>query len=266
MVMNDIDKINELLHFMKGAEPFSKTFAELIETREEWCPFQHEDGVNYDCYKANPCVTALLNWTGKYIICCKYLDANKYTVDNMGKVLTRLRIPETMTSYEDFDKLILELNEHIAYIEPDVSKKLSRLICRECHRLDEALVCCQNYCFYSSIVMAVSAVECRIIEMIRRSNEELFISHFAKSTLGQLIQVFDEDQYTSEEFKEIKKLMPAKHKPLILLLNQYRVFSAHPTEEAITYQSAEAILHLSFKFLMDSDTCPYEPDELTCKV
>lgn len=264
--MRDIDKINELLHFMKGSEPFSKTLAELIETREEWCPFLHDEGVNLHCYNANPSVTALLYWIDKYVICCKYLDANKYTVDAMADVLTRLRIPERMTEYDDFDSLIQELEIHIHFVEPDVTEKLNRFTCQECQRLDEALVCFQNYCFYSSIVMAVSAVECRIVEMIRRSNEELYLCHFGKSTLGQLIQVFDESQYKGDEFRDIKKLMPAKHRPLISLLNQYRVFSAHPTDEVITCQIAEAILHLSFRFVMDSETCPYEPDELTCEV
>jgi hypothetical protein len=58
--------------------------------------------------------------------------------------------------------------------------------------------------------------------------------------------------------------MPIKHKPLVLLLNNYRVFAAHPTEQKITPQIAEAIIHLASSFLTDTQTCPYNPEELIC--
>ena len=48
-------------------------------------------------------------------------------------------------------------------------------------------------------------------------------------------------------------------------LNQYRVFSAHPKEETITAQIAESVLHLSFAFMIDTATCPYDEKELICK-
>lgn len=262
--MEDLDKLNELLHFMKGAEPFSKTFAELTKSSKQWCPFQHDDGVNSDCYKNNPSVQAMINWTEKYLICCKYLDINRYSLDFMIDTLEKLKIPEKISGYDDFHSLINGLKTQIKFVEPSICDKLSLLECTECIRLDESLVCFQNYCFYSAVVMAVSAVEYRIAEMIRRADSKLYLKHFQGATLGQLIKVFQDDEFKDEEFKKIKELMPIKHKPLISLLNHYRVFAAHPTYQKTTAQIAEAIIHLAFSFLTDTQTCPYNPEELVC--
>ncbi len=259
----DLDKINELIHFMK-IEPFSKSFADYIKDSEEWCAFHHDDGFNQECYFDNPLVQCLLNWTEKYLFCCKYLDVNKYSIDSMADDLEKLKIPIDINDYEDFSFIIQDLKGHIAFVESDIYNKLSHLACTECQRLDEALVCFKNYCFYSAVVMAVSAVEYRIAEIIKRSDEKLFLEHFQGATLGQLIKVFQDDEYKDDIFEDIKALMPNKHKPLVSLLNNYRVFAAHPTEEKITPQTAEAIIHLSFSFLIDFDTCPYDPKEMIC--
>ena len=112
--------------------------------------------------------------------------------------------------------------------------------------------------------MAVSAVEARIIEMIRKKHAQLYRSEFSRYTLGQLIQVFDDHQYKSLKYAKIKKLMPPKHRPLLLLLNQYRIFSVHPKEEEVTPQISEAIIHLAFTFMCDKVTCAYSKRELKC--
>jgi hypothetical protein len=93
------------------------------------------------------------------------------------------------------------------------------------------LVCYENYAYHASVIMAVSAVEGRITELIRRKQPRLFKSEFSKATLGQLISIFEPDQYKDIKYIGIKKLMPNKHRPLVALLNQYRVFSAHPKGE-----------------------------------
>jgi hypothetical protein len=170
-----------------------------------------------------------------------------------------------MKSIADFDILLKELREAITFVEDDLSQKLGRFTCLETERLDEAITCMQNYCFYSCVVMAVSSVESRITYLLQRKNRTLFKKYFAKATLGQLIQVFDDRQYTDPKFKLFKRLMPSQHKPLVELLNYYRVFSAHPKPEAITAQIAEAVLRLSFTFMIDPMTSPYSAKELKCK-
>ncbi len=262
--MRDDDKINELLHFM-NAEPFHQTFAQLTSASSKWCPFQHKNGVDLECYNKYDQVQSLIRWTEKYLICCKYLDINKYSLDTMHVLLERLKIPERINNHASFGEIINELRTHIDFVKEDIQDKLSRLACRELVRLDEALVCFHNYCFYSAVVMAVSAVEYRIAAMIKKNNEKIYEDCFKGATLGQLIKVFQDNEYKEEKFVSIKKLMPAQHKPLVLILNNYRVFAAHPTEEKITPQIAEAILHLSFSFLTDARICPYSPEELACK-
>lgn len=263
--MEDRDKLNTLLHYMKGFEPFSVIFKNLLRDSKNWCPFTHGEKINLDCYKSNPAVLALLAWTEKYIFCCKFLDADRYTIDEMNVIITKIKSPESLVYYEEFQSLTNRLRELINFLEKDISNKLSLISCKECTRLDEALVCFQNYCFYASIVMGVSAVESRIHELIRKADKKIYSSRLEKFTLGQIIQIFDENQYTAKEFTSIKKLMPSKHKPLIALLNQYRVFSAHPKEEKITAQIAESVLHLAFNFMMDVSVCPYSKKELSCR-
>lgn len=160
--MMDIDKLNSLLHYMKGAEPFSKTFKQLIASNKTWCPFTHGAKIDFDCYASNPAVNGLLRWVEKFLICTKFLDANRYSIDHMMDILMKLKNPQSIVHYAEFKSLIKDLEGHINFIEKDITGKLDRLTCAECERLDEAIVCFQNYCFVASIIMAVSAVESRI--------------------------------------------------------------------------------------------------------
>jgi len=262
---NKDDKLTTLLHYMKGAEPFSRTFRALIRSRRQWCPFTHEDvGIDNDCYHANPSVQAVIAYVEKYSACCRYLDCNPFTIEDIEHACRELANPERMSSVADFDSHINRVKDAVAFIETDIEDKLGRFTCLECQRLDEAIECLRNYCCYASVVMAVSAVEARITEIVRRHDQTLYDSQFAKATLGQFIQLFDDNHYTQPKFVSLKKLMPDKHKPLVALLNQYRVFSAHPKAERITMQIADAILKLSFTFMIDPATCPYEKEELQC--
>ena len=259
------DKLNTLLHYMSGAEPFSKTLRDLIRNRKQWCPFTHEDvGIDNDCYHANPFVQTVIAYIEKYAICIRYLDCNDYAVADIECACRDLAVPERMSSLADFDSHMNRVKVGVSFVEADVSDKLGRFTCLECERLDEAIECLKNYCFYASVIMAVSAVEARITEIVRRHDQSLYDSSFAKATLGQLVLLFDENHYREPEFANLKKLIPGKHKPLVALLNQYRVFSVHPKAEKITMQIADAILKLSFTFMIDPATCPYGKEELKC--
>jgi hypothetical protein len=261
----DEDKINELVHYMKGVEPFSEIFSYFTKNYKKWCAFRHGKKINYTCYRTNAGLNCFLKWLEKYVICCNFLDVDRYTVNEMSDILTKLKNPEIIVYCKDFKSRLDRSKVCIDFIEKDIKRKLENFTCQECQRLDEAIVCFLNHCFYSCVTMAVSAVETRIHEMIRKYRKSLYLSYFKKATLGQIIQVFDTYKYTDKKFKKIKELLPPKHKPLVALLNQYRVFSVHPKEETITAQIAESILHLSFCFMMDSDVCPYSKKTLKCK-
>jgi len=259
------DVLNNLLHYMKGVEPFSKIITDLVRNRKKWCPFTHDDiEINHRCYHANPSAQTLISYVNKYAKCCGYLDVHPNALADIKGICNELSIPERMSSLTDFDKIIKGLKKNVAFVEPDVSNKLSRFSCLECQRLDEAIVCFDNYCFYASIVMAVSAVEARINEIIYKQDETLFVSHFSKATLGQLVQLFDEKHYKEPKFTKLKTSMPPKHRPLVNLINQYRVFSAHPKSEKVTSQIADAIIKLSFTFMVDPSTCVYDKKDLEC--
>lgn len=260
------DKLHSLLHYMSGTEPFSTVLAAMSRSWRQWCPFTHAKGkVNAECYHGNPSVQGLLAYIDKYALFCRYLDAHPFSVTDVQRIAQDLRVPERMRSPRDFQDLLNRLKEAVAFMEPDISRKLGRFTCLECQRLDEAVVCFQNYCFYSCVVMAVSAVEARVGAFVRRKRKRLFDRHFRRATFGQLIQVFDERHYTGAEFASLKRSMPDKHKPLVQLLNHYRVFSAHPKAEIVTSQAAEAILKLAFTYMIDPETCPYTARELKCK-
>jgi hypothetical protein len=170
---------------MGGAQPFSDILRDLTRTRKQWCPFTHKDAaLNIDCYRANPGVQLLVSYIRKYALCCRYLDCNPYAVRDIELACQALTVPEHLASLKGFETVIDEVKDNVQFIEADVSDKLSRLTCLECQRLDEAIECLTNYCFRASVVMAVSSVEARIAEMIRRRDVALYDSYFGKATLG----------------------------------------------------------------------------------
>jgi hypothetical protein len=260
----DDDKINEILHFYKAIGSFSKLFSDIAKDYKNWHAFHERTEIDADRYIADPSLSNFLRWIDKYVLTCRFLDMNRYSVDALIAIYQQLKSPQLVATVDNFTTLVTRLKSLISFLDKELTEKLSRLACPEAIRLDEALVCFENYSFHASVIMAVSAVENRIIEMIKRTNKRMYNSTFKNFTLGQLIQVFEPDKYKEKKYGRIKKLMPDKHLPLIALLNRYRVFSAHPTEEKITAQIAESMLHLSFAFMIDENTCPYTKDELKC--
>jgi hypothetical protein len=223
---NDTDKINEILHFAKAAKSFHKLFADLTEDWKEWVPFAGRTRFNPDAYLACSQLVNLHHWMRKFVLMCRFLDMRRYYVDELADICQQIQSPEAISTVEAFGNLLKHFTAKVKFLDQDVTAKTMRLTCTESIRLDEALVCYDNYCFYASVIMAVSAVESRITELMRKSNPRLFTFTFSKSTLGQLIQVFEPDKYTDKKYARIKRLMPDKHRPLVALLNQYRVLSA----------------------------------------
>jgi len=265
--------LNRLLHYLKGVESFLEILKHLTKDIKNRCPFKHGKKIEVACYDSNPAIIALLQLMDKYIICCKVLDLDKYTTDEMDNILIKLKHPKTLFDYKMFQIKIKRFRELSAFLEANLKIKLEKLQCKECIRLDEAIVCFQNYCFYSTVIMAVSTVESRLHDIIKKNESEIYSSYrffgkipFSKATLGMVVGIFDEKN-NDAKLLCLKKLIPKKHKPLLGLLNEYRVFSAHLKdlkEEAITPKLAESILSLAIAFLTDPAVCPYDKEELFC--
>jgi hypothetical protein len=121
-----------------------------------------------------------------------------------------------------------------------ISKELAKLK-PEIDRVNEAIHCLAEGCYFSTVAMAVTAIESRLLGWMQKVNPT---DQSDTLTLGQLVnKVVNEKQY-SDKF-------PDKHKPLLQLCNQYRVFSVHPKAETITKRVASSILNLSLEFLFD---------------
>lgn len=111
----------------------------------------------------------------------------------------------------------------------------------EIDRVNEAIHCLAEGCYFSTVAMAVTAIESRLLRWMQKVNPT---DQLGTLTLGQLVdKVVNEKQYSD--------IFPNKHKPLLQLCNQYRVFSVHPKAETINKRVASSILNLSLEFLFD---------------
>ena len=57
---------------MKGGMSFDDVFEDWTENTKEWCPFNHGEFINNECYKNNPAVEILLAYLEKYILCNRF--------------------------------------------------------------------------------------------------------------------------------------------------------------------------------------------------
>jgi hypothetical protein len=103
-----------------------------------------------------------------------------------------------------------ELETHLIYIakvftyaKNDIAKQLSKLKEAEIDRVNEALHCLAEGCYYSTVAMAVTAIESRLLAWMKgvKSSDSL-----DTLTLGQLVnKVMNEKEYADA--------FPEKHKP-----------------------------------------------------
>lgn len=251
---------NEMLHFMKTT-PFIDYYNELTKNSKKWCPFTHENiPIDHQCYRTNPSVDVLLNMLDKYQLCNHFLDSNRYFLDEYTKMIGELHHPEIIHSYDHFDELLSKLSQGIKKLDVNVQDNINRLSCVECLRLDESLINYSNHSQYSSIIMAVSAVEFRLHLMVKKLDPDRYEKEFEDATLGQIIyQVSDKGKY-----EDIKKILQPNHVPLIQLLNKYRILSVHPKVNQIPLVIVDSIVSLSFAFLTDPENSVYTAKELRC--
>ena len=134
------------------------------------------------------------------------------------------------------------------HLDEDFRDKLKYFSDEEIFRLNEALTTLKHKAYFSSVVMSVSAVESRLHSIIKKEKPRLYHKqNLAESPLGHLFGVVNKDR----KFIVIKKSLPQKFFSLINICNNYRIFSAHPKKEIMTYQDALAIFSLSIAFLLE---------------
>lgn len=258
--------VQELLHLMKAEKKGLKTYFNYItKDSKSWYPFSHGKFTEPSCYLIDERIKYLNSVLDKYSLCFEFLDINPYNLINLNKLITKLKNPEFNKEYKNFFENISEVKRIIQHYAPEVNKKIEKLTCQEIIRLDEAINCFRNFQFYASVVMSVSAVEARLHYLLKSKNKIIYKKYFEDATIGQLLKVFDENGYKDNKFKNLKKLLPQKFKPLVELLNYLRVYSAHPKSKCITFKIAQSALNLSFEFLLDDETRIEEKSLTKCK-
>jgi len=250
---------DELLHFIKGVGPkaFSNHIKEVAKLCCSSCTFtkhrkSFQDAVN--CYIQNPTVAYLIRVLKKYQIILELVEDVSCYGEGISEIIKILEDPVKNIPLADFKNTLGLLMMQIEIREKKLfDDKLSQLTCLECERLDEAINCVQNNCYLAATVMAVSATEARLHYLIKKKNKAIYKKYFEQATLGGLIKLFDKNEYKDRIFLKLKKIVPERHRPLLDLLNIYRIISVHPKTGSIDYKIANSVLNLTFLFLLDSE-------------
>lgn len=169
-----------------------------------------------------------------------HLDNSKTLLQHY---IAMLEQPSLIQNFSDFKASLDAIKTAFAMAEKQLEEKISLLNGIESRRLDEAFECYFNDCYYSTIVMAVSAIEFRLLSlmMLKSPSEKL-----DRLTLGDLIREYldNKDKYGN--------IIPKRHLPLLEFCNTYRILSAHPKPEVVTRANATSVLYMTCSFLFDS--------------
>jgi len=225
-------------------EQLGNDFLKTFPTEEDPHFFSHTYSYRISSFRGHLC---------SYMELYNYFDISLTNFHTLEQEYWSLSNPSANSTKKDFLLVFENLLRNIKKTDPMIYERLKLLSRIECIRLDEAMNCLDAECNLSSVVMSVSAVEHRLHKLILKKNKTIYKKDFEKSTLGGIIALFKKDLYIDKKYQSLKKILPDKHKPLLEMLNTYRIFSAHPKDVVITNQVAKSILSLSFSFLIDND-------------
>lgn len=164
--------------------------------------------------------------------------------DRTEKAIIRLKEPSYVKSYGDFLGEIDYIKNLFNLIQKHLSVKMKLMKSFEFFRMDEALRCYFTECYNATVGMAVTAIENRLLAMLKK-NTKCKSKKIDNKTLGGLINEY----LTNKE--NYNNCVPDKHEQLLELCNTYRIFSVHPKKENISLRIANSILNLTFEFLLD---------------
>ncbi len=188
-----------------------------------------------------------------YVELLSYLDVPTNQIHRLEQQFWGIVNPEANRVKKQFQKHLGYLLPHLKRLDKEVLERIKPIALTEAVRLEESMRALNAHCYLSSVVMSVSAVEYRLHKLLERTNKKLYRASFKEATLGGIIKIFRPEEYKDKKYKKIKEILPDKHKPLMEMLNIYRIFSAHPKEEEVSGQLAKTILSLSFLLLIDKD-------------
>ena len=116
-------------------------------------------------------------------------------------------------------------------------------------RLDEAHECLMRNCYWSAVVNSAVAFEHRLYSLLRERNEEKLKNsdRKLKFTLGTLTSIYLNDKSAFDN------CIPKKHEPLLKLINEYRIVSAHPKQFQVDRITADGIFNFTLAFLLDEE-------------
>ena len=175
---------------------------------------------------------------------CDFLDIKQLETksEKLKKMTHFLETPLVIEKRRDFLLLVEEIQKIFSKAKEKVKEKISLLHDTEIDRLNEAIHCFSEGCYYSAVAMSVSAIEYRLLSLMMSTCSELKLKEL---TLGQLIREYLDDK------KKYGNVIPKKHEPLLNHCNTYRIFSVHPKKEKINKPVASSILNMTFLFLLD---------------
>lgn len=178
----------------------------------------------------------------------KMLGVSSHLQQSLDQGLSSVRAPADRRDeiIKRFDFLIQQFQNN----RTEILANLNKLSDTEKVRLSEAIYTLNEGCYHSSIVMSAVAIESRLRMLMERTNpsklNELRGGHPERAPLGALINWYLDHK---ESFNNV---VPSKHEKPLKLLNSFRIFSAHPKEEELNWKNANAVLNLTFDFLLDT--------------
>ncbi len=234
---------------LQAAGGYATIFQKTTKAVKEKFPRENDDHAFGHYYATR---TSSINTLFQfYVDLFEHLDISIGTVRTLRQAHWTLRLHQANRTKKAFERNVVFALKIIKNADEQFKPKVSLLSRIECIRLHEAMQCLSSQCHLSAVVMAVSAVEHRLHKIVEKTDSVLYAANFADATLGGIIQLFQRDHYKDAKFQPFKQILPDKHKPLMEMLNIYRIFTAHPKDENVTHQTAAAILSLSFLLLTD---------------
>ncbi len=172
----------------------------------------------------------------------KHLEENK---NKLLGCIRRLNDTRYLAERKEFEENITQVKDIFQVSEREIQERLSVLSPIEIKRMDEAIHCYFEGCNHSTVVMAFSAVDSRLLYLMKSAQPKE--RHLDEMTLGNSISEYLNNK---EKYGDI---IPKRHEPLLELCNTYRIFSVHSKKETIARSVTITALSSTLEFLLDPE-------------